>query len=208
MSERIVKMVSAPVESVHGVYKPSPVVDAKSGLHAALHMVMKHTADMFVTIVDVLSEKYSLDKEEMFGVILEHPKYKDMYVNPVLLDLGYINSETKAEPEAKAEEPEPKPTEAESKPEPEAKAEEPAEKPRRKMSDEAKAAAAAKRAATIAAKKSATTKPEPQPEPQPEPTEAKPEPTEAKPTETNPEITATAAPKKRVFKIKAKAPTT
>ena len=67
-----------------------PVTDAKTATRACLHMILKHTADMFVGIVEIVAEKYKIDPDEMMNVITSHPRYKDMIVDPVMLDLGYI----------------------------------------------------------------------------------------------------------------------
>ncbi len=71
-------------------YTPVPITDGKTAMRACLHMILKHTADMFEGLVDVVAEKYKLDKEEMMNVIIDHPRFKEMSVDPVMLDLGYI----------------------------------------------------------------------------------------------------------------------
>jgi hypothetical protein len=77
-------------------YEPHPVKDGKAAMSACLHMILKHTADMFVGIVEIVAEKYKIDPNEMMHVITEHPRYKEMHVDPVMLDLGYIVDTTAA----------------------------------------------------------------------------------------------------------------
>jgi hypothetical protein len=71
-------------------YEPTPVKDGRAAMRACLHMILKHTADMFVGIVEIVAEKYKIDPDEMMHVITEHPRYKEMQVDPVMHDLGYI----------------------------------------------------------------------------------------------------------------------
>jgi len=56
-------------------------------------MLLKHTAEVFEVAVEAISEKYGLDIEELSATITSHPKYKDLYVNPVLHDVGYLPEE-------------------------------------------------------------------------------------------------------------------
>lgn len=79
-----------------------PITDAKTATRACLHMILKHTADMFVGIVEIVSETYKIDPDEMMNVITSHPRYKEMTVDPVMLDLGYILDPAAAEPKPAA----------------------------------------------------------------------------------------------------------
>jgi hypothetical protein len=84
------------------------VTDAKSGMAAVLHILMKHMADCLHLVLDSVVEKYGLDKEEVMRVITESPRWKEMPVNPIINDLGYIlpGSElAEAAPEAVLAEP-------------------------------------------------------------------------------------------------------
>jgi hypothetical protein len=85
-----------------------PVTDAKSGMAAVLHILMKHMADCLHLVLDSVVEKYALDKEEVMRVITESPRWKELPVNPLIHDLGYAlpGSElAAAEPAAVKEEP-------------------------------------------------------------------------------------------------------
>ena len=151
-----------------------------------LEMILKHTADVFETLVEIVAEKYDIERDEMFAVITKHPKWKGMVVDPALHALT-------AEPAAPAE-PAPEPAPAELAPE---LAPEPgpvAAKPKRQWSEEAKAAAAAKRAA-----RKAEAAPAAPTEPEPTPSEATlPEPTQPPPS-TEPKVV-----RKFVIKPKSK----
>jgi hypothetical protein len=93
MSAKRLKVVAA-AEKVNMAtgepYVAEPVRDGKTAMRACLHMVLKHTADMFISIVDIVAEKYEIDKDEIVEVIRQHPRFKEMDVDPVMLDLGYI----------------------------------------------------------------------------------------------------------------------
>lgn len=77
-------------------FAPGAVTDGKSALRATMMMILKHTADMFVTIVDIVAETYELDKDEMMKAVQEHPRFTDMLVNPVLHDLAYLERPAEA----------------------------------------------------------------------------------------------------------------
>lgn len=91
-------MKSDPVLLANGeLYAPAPVKDGNTAMRAVVHMMLKHTADMLVTMVDIVAEEHGLNKDEMMETIIQHPKYKDMYVNPVIYDLGYLPARAAAD---------------------------------------------------------------------------------------------------------------
>ena len=88
---KTVRIVTGDVALATGEQFPrGEVTDGKSAMRAAVMMILKHTADMFTTIVGIVAEKYELDEDEMMKVIQEHPRFTDMLVDPVLHDLGYL----------------------------------------------------------------------------------------------------------------------
>ena len=86
-----IQIVTGAVETVEGAYVPHRINNAADAYRASLHMVLKHTADVFLTIVDIMAEKYSTTQDDIMDTITKHPKYKDAFVNPMLHDLGYLN---------------------------------------------------------------------------------------------------------------------
>ncbi len=80
-------------------FEPVQVKNGKTAMTACLHMILKHTADVFEGIMEIVSEKYGIDKDEMMDVVMDHPRFKDMSSNPVVEDLGYI-IDTRQEPAA------------------------------------------------------------------------------------------------------------
>jgi hypothetical protein len=153
MEQSGIKIISGGViETVEGEYVPHEVKDARSGFKAALHIVLKHTADIFEAVVGIVAEKYELDQEEMLSMIVSHPKWSQLQMNPVLHDLGYGLA-----PAAAVEAPVEAPVA-------------PQEPKKRVWSEEAKKKAAEKRAAAKAAKTAAAAA-APAPVPAPAPAE-------------------------------------
>lgn len=151
----------------------------KKATCVVLEMILKHTADVFETLVEIVGEKYDIPRDEMFAAITEHPKWKGMVVDPALQALTAEPVAPAPEPVAPAEPaPEPTPT-----------------KPKRQWSEEAKAAAAAKRAARKAAEAAPAAPTEP----------AVPIPSEATPSEPAPS-TEPKVVRKFVIKPKSKPP--
>jgi hypothetical protein len=62
-----VKIVSEPVANTASgePYLKIPVKDSSTAMRACLHMMLKHTSDMFLTVVDIIAEKYKIDPDEM-----------------------------------------------------------------------------------------------------------------------------------------------
>jgi hypothetical protein len=75
-----------------------PVTDAKSGMAAVLHILMNHMADCLHLVLDSVVEKYGLNKEEVMRVITENPRWKELPVNPLIHDLGYVLPSVAAAP--------------------------------------------------------------------------------------------------------------
>ena len=93
MAARKIKMAASKeaVQMATGEeYVATPVKDGRSAMTACLHIILKHTADVFEGIVDIVSEKYGIEKDEMMAVVMDHPRFKDMSANPIVQDLGYI----------------------------------------------------------------------------------------------------------------------
>ncbi len=59
-------------------------------------MVLKHTAEVFESVVDIIAEKYGLEREQMMTVVKEHPRFQNMSVEPAILD---FTREPQPEPE-------------------------------------------------------------------------------------------------------------
>jgi hypothetical protein len=71
-------------------YVPMEIKTARDAYAASLHMLFKHIADIHVTIVEIIAEKYKLDEEEIFKCIKTDPRYTNMDVDPKLHGMGYL----------------------------------------------------------------------------------------------------------------------
>ena len=69
---------------------------SQDAFRVALNMVLKHTAEVFESVVDIIAEKYGLDREQMMTVVKEHPRFQNMSVEPAILD---FTREPQPEPE-------------------------------------------------------------------------------------------------------------
>lgn len=114
-------------------YRPIEVKDGKTAMHAVMSIFINHSAEVFHGVVDAISDHYKIPKDEMMDVILSHPAYTDIMVNPILNDLFYLRPEAAAAQAPAAVTAEPKPKKkyvvknpvAPSLPEAEGKAEQP-----------------------------------------------------------------------------------
>lgn len=70
------------------------VKNASDAFTASLLMMMKHCADVHLTILEIIGEKYNLDIDEMCETIKEHPNWKKIHIEPVIHDLTQVARET------------------------------------------------------------------------------------------------------------------
>lgn len=80
------------------VCKPMPVKTTSDALRASLLMLFKHVADVHMTVVEIIAEKFHLDSEEIHNAITADPRWKEMLVNPTITNL--TKTESQAEPPA------------------------------------------------------------------------------------------------------------
>jgi hypothetical protein len=78
-------------------YIAKSVTSGRDMYAASLHLLFKHVADFHSSILDILSEKYSIPVEEMLNTIHEDPRFTEMVVNPVIHTMGYFDGEEKKE---------------------------------------------------------------------------------------------------------------
>jgi len=84
------KMSQMQIKHVAPDHLHIPVTTASEGLRAVTHIVLKHTADVLEIMVAAIAEKYGFSENEMTEAITSHPRYKELYVNPLLADMGYL----------------------------------------------------------------------------------------------------------------------
>ena len=66
----------------------SPVEGPSDALRVLLQTSLSHMADFQVMLLEVISEKYGHSVDEMLEVIVAHPKYKNLVVDPLLTELA------------------------------------------------------------------------------------------------------------------------
>lgn len=87
-SRKPVQMIQEPVALADGrMLPPLEVKTPKDALQATLLMLFKHVADVHVTIVEIIAEKYDLQTDEIHKVITEDPRWTEMLRNPLITDL-------------------------------------------------------------------------------------------------------------------------
>jgi hypothetical protein len=83
-----IKIVSEPVVMADGSdFVPLEVKDSSDLLRASLLTLFKHVADIHVTVVEVIAEKFNLSVEDIHTAITEDPRWQKMLVDPVISDL-------------------------------------------------------------------------------------------------------------------------
>ena len=73
-------------------YVPINITKAREAYAASLDVIFKHVADFHVTIIQIISEKYKIDEDEILGTIKGDPRYTGMYEDPRLNPLGYFKA--------------------------------------------------------------------------------------------------------------------
>ena len=68
------------------------VKDGRSAYAASLQMILKHVADFHITVVNIISEKYSIPVDEIMNTVTSDSRYTNMLVSPDIHTLS-LNSE-------------------------------------------------------------------------------------------------------------------
>jgi hypothetical protein len=72
-------------------YIPQKLETARDAYSVSLHMLFKHIADFHMCTIEIIAEKTGMKEEDILNTILEDPRYKDMFVHPVLNSFGYVH---------------------------------------------------------------------------------------------------------------------
>jgi len=76
-----------PMKEIAAIKGPS------TAMSAVLNIVSNHIAEVLHAIVDAISEKYAIDKDEMMAAIINHPAYVEITGNPVINDIETLTEE-------------------------------------------------------------------------------------------------------------------
>lgn len=97
MSKTKVTLVQEPVVLADGsVFTPLKVNTSKDALRASLLMLFKHVADVHVTVVEIVADKFNLKVEDIHNAITEDPRWTQMLVDPLVTDLTAAAQENSA----------------------------------------------------------------------------------------------------------------
>ena len=84
-------------------YIPKEIVTNRDAYAASLHMILKHTADFHIMILEIVADKQGINIYDLVKVIKEDSRYTDMAVNPQINTLGFFKVDTDIEMEAVTE---------------------------------------------------------------------------------------------------------
>ncbi len=94
-----VKVVQETVTLADGsILTPMPVKNSNDALRASLLMLFKHVADVHVTVVEIIAEKFNLKVEDIHQAIQDDPRWADLLVNPLITDLTAAATEHAVKP--------------------------------------------------------------------------------------------------------------
>lgn len=83
-------------------FVPKEIKTSRDAYGASLHMLFKHVADIHLTLLEILAEKYKHSVDEMLQTVQDDPRWKDIHVNPVIHSCTYVDAthplETKVTP--------------------------------------------------------------------------------------------------------------
>jgi hypothetical protein len=82
-------------------FVPKEIKTSRDAYGASLHMLFKHVADVHLTLLEILAEKYKLSVDEMLQTVQDDPRWKDIHVNPVINSCTYVEATHPLEPESK-----------------------------------------------------------------------------------------------------------
>jgi hypothetical protein len=74
-------------------YIKKEITGPHKALSACLHLVFQHTADVYTTMIEIISEKYGHSSEEMMNAVMDDERFKNTMMNPVLKGLDYFKKE-------------------------------------------------------------------------------------------------------------------
>ncbi len=66
---------------------PLDVSTPNDVLQASLLMLFKHVADIHITLVEIVAEKFDIKIDDIHTVVNEDPRWSAMMVNPLITDL-------------------------------------------------------------------------------------------------------------------------
>ena len=68
-------------------FTPITVTNTNDALRASLLMLFKHVADIHVTLVEIVAEKFGHSVDDIMNAVNEDPRWQNMLVDPLVTDL-------------------------------------------------------------------------------------------------------------------------
>lgn len=103
--KKTVKMTKEPIHLGEGmVARPVEVKGPSDAYRALMMTLMKHTADVFEAVVEIIAEKHHLKRDAIIDEITAHPKWHRVLDQPVIYDIVVDVQEKKVEVTAPPEE--------------------------------------------------------------------------------------------------------
>jgi hypothetical protein len=101
------KLVKESVTLADGsTFVPMEVKTNSDALRASLLMLFKHVADVHVTLVEIVAEKFDLKVDDIMNVVTEDPRWQTMLVDPLITDLtATVSKNSVAKPKATKKKP-------------------------------------------------------------------------------------------------------
>jgi hypothetical protein len=74
-------------------YIPKEIITNRDAYAASLHMILKHTADFHMTILEIMADKQGIPIDDLVKVVKDDERYTDMIVNPQINTLGFFKDD-------------------------------------------------------------------------------------------------------------------
>ena len=93
------KLVKEEVTLADGAtFVPMPVKNSSDILRASLLILFKHVADIHYNVVEIIADKFGHNVEDLHNAIVEDPRWQQMLVDPLVVDLTATAQENSAAP--------------------------------------------------------------------------------------------------------------
>jgi hypothetical protein len=88
-------------------YVTKKVKNHHQAFSATLHLVFQHTADVYMTMMEIVADKYGFNSDDMIKAVMEDPRFNSIMMNPALSSLNYFKKENMERVVPPAAEPKP-----------------------------------------------------------------------------------------------------
>jgi len=82
-------------------FVPMDVKTNNDALRASLLMLFKHVADVHITLVEIVAEKFHLKVDDIMNAVTDDPRWQTMLVDPLITDLTATATKNSVPPKKK-----------------------------------------------------------------------------------------------------------